>query len=558
MFLMELLFTPSAVSQVEADSGIQVHGSITVTGDIYTIQTDTSMFRAQRPPNLWRIIFSPTVQVSETIVLPFHIVLSSVETNVTTPRTGASSFMQFLLSPVNNLGLASFSPHIGWATFHLGSHAPQYSNLSAGDYQIFGVGSDLRPGRLRLSSSAGIVQRAIEPDSATGVPGAYARWIYLAKIGYGEEERSFVDANFIRLRDDPASIRRRSESLFPEEGIALTSNFRALIDENIFLTGEIGTCAFTRNMYSSEIRQQIGFLMPFIRQRISTRADYAGELYLHTNYPDWGVKGGVTYIGPGYIALGYPYLQSDRLEFILSPRVHFFERRLNFDGSIGHRTDNLLGTTGTKTAHTIGSVNVSAVPTDALSISMAYSNFGIRNNHSVDTLRIQNVARSVSISPSYSIASPGIHHFLSASALFDAYDEYNALTQTTTANRTRSLLIAYQANFLLFPLRANVSFQHFTNDAAAFGTEITSISFGGSYRFTDSKIVPSCAVSYATSKTASAGIVPQWNFRVGSTWNVARLLVSLLLQRNIVKHADERAGIGKTETLIQTVITLSF
>jgi hypothetical protein len=132
--------------------------------------------------------------------------MSIVETNVTTPRTGTSSLTQFILSPVNNLGLASFSPQFGWATFHLGSHTPQYSNLSAGDYQIFGAGFDLRPGQLRFSSSAGIVQRAIDPDTVNGIPGAYARWIYMTKIGYGDEAGSLVDLNIIRLRDDPASI----------------------------------------------------------------------------------------------------------------------------------------------------------------------------------------------------------------------------------------------------------------------------------------------------------------------------------------------------------------
>jgi len=138
--LVTLLLGETILSQDKAEKGIHVNGGITLPGDIYSFQSDSSMLRPLRPQNLWRLIFTPTLQFSEQNILPFTIVLSSVETNVTTPRTEGSSFMQFLLSPVNNIGLASFSPQIGWATFHLGSHTPQYSHLSAGEYKVFGAG----------------------------------------------------------------------------------------------------------------------------------------------------------------------------------------------------------------------------------------------------------------------------------------------------------------------------------------------------------------------------------------------------------------------------------
>lgn len=544
--------------QTNGTGDFHIRGALTLTGDIYTFQSDSSIFRPQRPLNLWRLIFTPTIQFSEQIVLPFNIVLSSIETNETTPRTGGSSFMQFLLSPVNNIGLASFSPQIGWAKFYLGSHVPQYSNLSAGDYQIFGAGVDLRPGKFRFSSSAGIVQRAIEPDSQKGIPGTYSRWIYMTKIGYGVDEGSFMDLNIVRLRDDPASISKRPEYLRAEEGLLISTNFRAPVDEHISFTGEIGTSAFTRDMTASNINEEYALLSPFIHQRISTRVDYAGEFFVHANYPVWGVKGGVTYISPGYVALGYPYLQSDRLEFLLSPSVRLFENSLNIDASLGHRADNLLETAGTTTTQIIGSVNVFTTPIDELSISMSYSNFGVRNNQSLDTLRIQNVAQSISISPSYSIPTSDINHLISASALFDIYDEYNTITRSTNSNRTQSFSAFYSASFLSIPLSANVSLQHFKNDAAAFGTEINSITLGGSYRFPELKITPSWGVTYSNSKTASNTDLRQWDFRIVAAWRFHPLDFSIRLQRNIVEQLRERNDIGKSETYIQTAVTFSF
>jgi hypothetical protein len=367
-----------------------------------------------------------------------------------------------------------------------------------------------------------------------------------------------VDLNIIRLRDDPASISRKPDYLRPEEGLLVSSNFRAPIHYNIYVTGEIGTSAFTRNMFSSDISEQSGPLTPFLRQRISTHADYAGELFLHTSYSDWGLKGGAKYISPGYVALGYPYLQSDRLEFLLSPRVHLFERRLNLDASIGHRSDNLLGTRGTKTTQLISSVNIYTIPTDALSISIAYSNFGIRNNQAFDTLRIQNVAQSFSISPSYTIPTESIQHLFSASVAFDTYDEYNTVTRSTRGNRTQSIVAAYYASFLRVPINANLSFQHFRNDAVSFGTEINSVSLGGSYRFTDLKLVPSCALTYATSEIAAMRNESQWNLRIGATWSLEQVRLSLQAQRNMVDQENARGEFGKTETYIQISMTYSF
>src|SRR5207245_2696485 len=98
------------------------------------------------------------------------------------------------------------SPKIGWAKLYLGTHTPMYSELTVGDQPIFGAGFDLTPGKFELASSAGIAQRAIDPDSAHGIKGAYRRSIYMTRIGYGNADTSFVALNVLKMSDDPNSI----------------------------------------------------------------------------------------------------------------------------------------------------------------------------------------------------------------------------------------------------------------------------------------------------------------------------------------------------------------
>lgn len=553
-----MMFPKIASAQTDSTGGIQIRGTITLTGDIYTFQSDSNIFRPTRPPNLWRLIFTPTVQITENIILPFNIVLSSVETNETTPKTASSSFMQFLLSPVNDIGLMSFAPKLGWATFFLGSHTPHYSGLSACDYQIFGAGTELRPGKLRLSSSAGIVQRAIEPDSTEGIPGSFARWMYMMKIGYGRDEDSFADLNIVRMRDDPASISRRHGDLREEEGFLVSSNFRIGITDHISAEGEIGTSAFTRDMTSSDISDEYAILSPFIHQRISTRVDYAGEFSVDMNYPAWGLKGGMKYIGPGYVAIGFPYLQSDRLDFQLSPRVVLFESKLMIDGSIGHRTDDLLETKGAKTTQMLGSLNVFTTPMENLSLSLSYSNFGIRSNQSSDTLRIQSVAQSLSISPSYSISTVAINHLFSISILLDAYTEYNTVTRRTNENHTNSFIASYFASFLRIPLSVNVSLQHFAMDAEVLATKFNSLTVGVSYRFPEPKLVLSSGVTYSLSQIITDRDESHVNFRLGAVLTLEKIKLSLQIQRNIVDRSSLNRNDSKSENHIQSTISYSF
>ena len=539
---------------------VRVTGSATVTGDVYLFSSNPdSANRPRRPSNLWRLILSPTIQFGDWLTLPLSITLASREVNVTTPVTGGSNLIQFLQNPMNNLGFLSISPKLGWAQFYLGSHVPQYSELSSGDGQVFGAGVDLRPGKFRFSASAGSIQRAIEPDSQRGIRGSYARWIYLTKIGFGTDESSYFDLNFVRARDDPRSITRMPEGLDPQEGVLVTGNFKSRFNERLSLTGEIGTSVFTNDMNASGLTNPDATLNSIIRERISSRTDLAGNLGISYSQEAWGVKALARYIGAGYVALGYPYMQPDRLEYTLSPRAQLFENRLAINGSIGIRSNNLSNTKEQTSSQFIGSANVLGVITDDFNISASYSNFGIRNNKADDTLRIESVSQSISVTPTYTLPTDAAVHTMSVTYSRDGYNDYNVVSGAENSNNTQSVMIMYANTFLSLPLSTNLSVNHLTNDLKTGALTINSLSLGGSFRFRNGDVVPSLTLTWSTSQVEKFTQDRQLYLRLSSRWKINKMFaLTLSASRNGYWYGSSRPGVSFAETFFQTAMTMQF
>lgn len=541
-------------------SPVTVTGSATVSGDFYSFNsTPDSAEQARRPSSLMRLILTPTLNIGEYISLPFNIMLSSKETNVTTPNAKNSSFLQFIQNPMNNLGFLSFSPRVGWAQAYIGSHVPQYSELSAGDEQIFGAGIDLKPGNFRFAASAGTSQRAIDPDSINNIRGAYARHLFMAKIGYGNEEVSFMHLNVVRAKDDPASIAMKPAGVTPQEGILFSTNFRLGFADNIYLTGEAGSSAFTRDLSSDDIDHSTPIPTSLFRQRVSTRTDYAGTLAFFWNESDWGLKLSGKYIGAGYVSLGFPYLQPDRLEFQFAPRVRLFDRKVNINGSIGHRTNNLSNTMGTTSTQIIGSVNVLANISDAFSVTTRYANFGVRNNMKNDTLKVETVSNSFSISPSYIIRASSIIHTITASYSLDAFSDYNVITGAQGSNNTQNIMALYAASFVDSPLLLNATASRMTNDLPANKLTIHSATLGVSYKLWEGAVLPSLSASYTENTLGSFTADKQLFIRLSMQWNITQwLAMNLAVSGNDYKYGSSRPGVSFNETFFETALSTSF
>ena len=120
---MLILTTAWAVAQEErpADSTqntpwVSVSGNASLTADFYDYTSDPlAAQKGRRPTQLYRLVFNPTITFGGLFAIPFNIMLTLPETNVTTPIIQNPSLGEYILNPANAFGFSSIAPRIGWA-----------------------------------------------------------------------------------------------------------------------------------------------------------------------------------------------------------------------------------------------------------------------------------------------------------------------------------------------------------------------------------------------------------------------------------------------------------
>ncbi len=548
---------PMSAQDAAPQSPVRFTGSVVVTGDVYDFTaTPSGAEQPRRPANLWRLVFTPTLEIGDHFSLPMTFMLSSRETNTLTPSIQKPGILEFLQNPMNNLSLA---PRYGWAKAYLGSHVPRYSDLSSGDEQIFGAGIDLTPGDFRIAASAGVSQRAIEPDSARGIRGTYARNLTMARIGYGREEESFVSLNVVQGRDDVASIRRRPDGVTPQEGVTATASFRIGLGSDLSLTGEAGASAFTRDMDAATFDAGLAVPSSLFTQRISSRGDYAGLLALAYSTPSLGLKLSGRYVGAGFVSMAFPWLQADRLDLLLAPRIVLFNNGLNLSGSIGYRTNNLSNTMAATSTQLISNVNALMQFTDELSINARYANFGMRNNNRNDTLKIENVTNSFSIGPTYALQTRSAVHTISASWALDAFTDFNTVTGQAGSNNTNTITGLYSLLFLTVPISATIVGTHLTNDLPDRMLTISSINGMVTWAFLENALRPMASVTLTRSETAGFTADNQVVLRLGIQYSITKAVnLSITASRNSHTYGSSRPGVSFHETMLETNLSTQF
>jgi hypothetical protein len=545
-------------AQTEEEHPLSLTGRAQITGDFYTLDaTPNDVVSPRRPSSLVRFILTPTLSWRD-LTLPFTLVLSSDQTNVTTPIAPHQSLAQFLQNPSNHI---DFSPKYGWAQAHFGSYVPRYSDLSVGDIQLFGAGIDLKPGRFLLSAFAGTSQRAIEPDSAAGIVGAYARAMYVAKIGIGDRRTSYVDFNVVRMIDDTTSISAAPLGFVPpQEGMLGSLSLFTHLSDELSLKTEGAISLFTRDIRSKEFTgSDIDFLSGLMTVRESTRLDFGTTAELALDLNEVGVTAAVRYLGDGFVPLGFPYAQTDLLETRLSPRVRLLGNRLIVGGTIGYRVNNLSGTNLQTSTQILGTADLFVQATDDLSVSTTFSNFGVHNDVDNDTLKIRTVNRAFTITPSYILRAASVTHSISLSYSLNDYIDDNTVTGAVRTNRTQSVFGTYTATLNEIPLNGMVSLSHVDNDFGIGTLTINSVTIGASYRLFDRTLTPSVRAVY--SQNDMEGFTPdsQLMLQTGISYKLPTgITLDLVGSINLYDYGSARNNASYNESFVRSSASMDF
>lgn len=191
IFCFQLTFAQDVdtTSQDLIQKNISISGELGAYGELYSIKGQPE----RRPRSTGRVFFRPTLSLFNLIQIPFEILLS----------TEGSSARQ----NINQFGI---NPKWDWGSLYAGDFTDEYSQFTLSGIKIRGGGINLKPGNFRFSAASGFTQRSV-PGGAQD--GSFKRFMYAVKLGYGNEENSYVDFIFLRAKDEVSSLNQSAKSI---------------------------------------------------------------------------------------------------------------------------------------------------------------------------------------------------------------------------------------------------------------------------------------------------------------------------------------------------------
>lgn len=476
------LVAKSVFAQVEP---ITLHGNVNLSSESYS----ASGISGRRPANISRAVFRVTLNIYDQVQLPF-------EAYITTDEGG---FRQ----PFNQFGV---NPRLfNWLTLHGGYFSTRLSEYTFGDVLLLGGGFEAQPGLFRFSFLYGRSREAMEPDSVRSVIGEYKRMMWGGKIGFGSESSGFIDVNFLHAIDDTTSLAAVPAGVLPQENAVASLAFGfPLFTDALQLAGEVAVSAFSNDVRSSEF--DLGTRIPrwLFTPRISSQVDGAARLSLFiTPSSMFSLRLGSQWIGPGFTSLGYAQRPNDILDFTVDPMVRFFEGKLSVRVSTGLRFNNLRNNRIATTRRTLGSLYVSAQPSSAFGLDVSYSNYGTRSSPRNDTLRIENIAQSLTISPRTTFES---FNGMSNVILSYSYQDFEDLNLITSAANQSATHVVSTTWALTFPSTLNLATTALwtSSKTPVLTTKMFNIGETVGHQFFEDKLGVSASLGYSIIRVTSS------------------------------------------------------
>lgn len=541
----------------QSGSGISVTGQLGYNSQLYNMQSEGSLpVNPRRPGDLHRFMISPVFQAGD-FRLPVSIIFSSRQTNAISMRLPDQNFGQFLRNPLNTFRI---SPSYKWVKLNVGSQIVNYSTLTTGDLKMFGAGFELTPGKWTIAAFSGIARQAIEADSLRRIAGQYKRQFQAVKAGYGNESAFHVFVSAARMVDDHEALPDLMASVKPQEGFAASLAFGIPFAGSLFWQTEVAGSVFTRDKNTGLHEQtKLDEIKPYFDLYHSTRADYSGRTGLTYNRNTWSVKASAVYIGDGFVAPGFPYLETDRFDLTLDPAFRLLENKLVISGSVGYRVNNLSDTRLMTTNQLLAAFNANYAVSEAFGFSASYSNFGIRTGYSFDTLRVEVVSQSFGLAPYVNLTAARGMHRLVTHISYDDFQDNNLVSGQSNNQRSLSTFLNHQFSFNTNPLVTNFSVSYLNSLIHDTGLNYFMLQGGGSYRFHKNNMMFSLNLSYVNSQFGTFTPDNAWLIRPGFRYTLTRQVTARLDGSiRLYSYGSSRPGTSYSENMLRTAINYRF
>lgn len=535
---------------------VRFSGSLGMTGEQFSA-SGAAPAAAYRPAWAGRLFARSVVSVGRWLEIPLDFQLGTQGHRF----QGTPGVMLPGLQPFNQFGL---SPRIGsWLRLHLGSFTRPLTPLTVGGIRVQGAGLELTPGVLRLVVLYGRTRSPQEADLNSGITGSYARNFWAVQMGV-QGNVAEVLLTVSHQKDDTT----KGEALHwlatpdgpvptpgaPQENLVASLHTRLHLGRHVRWRSEVAAGAFSRDLRVDTV--DIGRSVPswLFTPRYSSNIDGAAEAEL-TVEPgsNFSVTLGGRWIGPGYTTLGQPQMESDVLDLTVAPRVQLRRMGLVMNVRGGLRYNNLRESRLATTSRTIVAVNMSWQPEARFGLDVAFSNYGFRLSPQADTLRLQSISRSLSLTPRLMLRRSDHLHTLSLSYSFQDSEDRTLTQPEGVQNRTHTLTLVHGYQ-MPSRLRLNTTVSFADTRMPGWHTRIGSFSEAVQYPLRPGlQLQASTGLSRLITIETTTHLVLRWGLRYALP-SPYRGTVSLDQQ---IRHAERAAG-GFSELLTVLRYTYSW
>jgi hypothetical protein len=313
-------------------------------------------------------------------------------------------------------------PHYKWLTAYFGYNSLSFSPYTLSGHQFLGVGFTVAPETIPVETTVvyGRLMKAVDYDSANYVLPTYDRRFYSYDLKYNQGKVSLATSG-IYAWDFRHSVSAFPDSLgiAPKENFAVAFNGGYTIAQNWHVSVEFGHSILTNDVTSTQQLYNDDFLLFPSNKTTRGYNAYGGKIRYMLKKTSIGVQ--YKHVDPGYETLGAYYTNNDLQQLTLLNTTKLYEGRLNVSLNIGLERDNLSLDNMMTNKRLAGSLNLSAMPNDNISLNGSYSsfqsfsnmrsNFDFINNEQpvelMDTLNYRQINQSLSLSGAYNLQQEG-------------------------------------------------------------------------------------------------------------------------------------------------------
>lgn len=320
-----------------------------------------------------------------------------------------------------------------WLTVAAGTVGPSFTKYSLGGVSVTGGMIEMTPGWFSLTLTGGRSQRAVDHSEKKDFrEPAFERWLYAARIGFGQQEKTQFAISGVYAHDVSGSLDDPGE-LRPAENINITPELNLSLFQGRFrMESNFTLSAFSRDQNSDKLvddDELPGFLSNVFTPRTSTRLDYATELSARLNLRVFRLDGAYERVQPGFQSLGLGQIRSDQEQIRMRTQVRLWQGKANVTANFSHATNNLLNTRLTTMNRQQLGTNVMFRLGKTTNLMLSYMRMSNEITPSGDAdphtqaLRQKQLSQNFMLTPNMVIIAGSISHNISVMASYQILDD---------------------------------------------------------------------------------------------------------------------------------------